>query len=222
MTKPIGKKNDFFAEDASGILVPDDLVEHMCDIADIKPNDWNPNHMDTFMREKLVNAIKKDGFILPIIVRPSPEEGAKWEIVDGEHRWLTARDELKMAQVPILNLGAISDAAAKEITIKANTLHGEFDSIELGKIVENLIEEQGMDEVADSLPYTPERLQGMVDLLQTDITDLEPAEEELEEGESSERSSSSSDFESFDPSETTFDHECPRCGFEFNAKKEEE
>lgn len=221
MTESAGEKDKFFAEDASGILIPDDLVEHMVDVDDLIPNDWNPNHMDAFMREKLVNAIKKDGFILPIIVRPCPGDSVPWEIVDGEHRWLTAKDELKMKQVPILNLGSISDATAKEITIKANTLHGEFDSIELGRIVENLIEEQGMDEVATSLPYTPERLQGMVDLLQTEITDLDPPEEEEGEEAGTERSSSSSDFEAFDPSETTFEHECPRCGFEFNAKKEE-
>ena len=88
--------------------------------------------MDSFMRDKLVKAIRRDGFILPILVRPMKDpkklkQGLKWEIIDGEHRWSVAEAELEMSRVPVLNLGEVSDAKAKEITIRANTLKGEFD-----------------------------------------------------------------------------------------------
>lgn len=216
-------KEKFVVDAESGIKIAADLADHNVDLDELVANTWNPNRMDPFMRRKLETSIRKDGFIIPIIVRPHPKEDGKYEIVDGEHRWQVAKDELKMGQVPILDLGSISDEQAKEITIKANTLRGEFDSIELGKIVKDLVESQGMDDVAESLPYTPERLQGMIDLLVTDIGDMEISDEEdeVESDEKEERSKSSSDFDSYDPSEAKFDHQCPRCGFEFNNTKGE-
>lgn len=115
------------------------------------------------MREKLVRAIRTDGFIVPIIVRPEtrPEklaQGVKWEIIDGEHRWHVADNELGMPEVPIVNLGPISDSQAKQITVKANTLRGEFDSVQLATMLDDLVKDVGKSAVVEALPFTQERI----------------------------------------------------------------
>ncbi len=78
-----------------------------------------------------------------------------------------------MKLVPILNLGDLSDTEAKGITIKANTLRGEFNSVKLAGMVDDMTKAYGKEQVINDLPYTPERIQSMVDLLHTN-TD-EPA-----------------------------------------------
>lgn len=209
-----------------GIKVPSELTASMSDINSFRPNPWNPNRMDAFMRERLIRSIQKDGFIVPIIVRPS-DDG--FEIVDGEQRWTVAKEDLGMTRVPYVSLGNISDSDAQAITIKANTLKGEFDSVELAKIIKDLSTEYGgIGNVAEELPYTEERLKGMVDLLDTDMDSLgmpegmtaDKDDDDEDDGEKSERKASAeSEFKTFDPEAMEFDHECPRCKFKFNTPK---
>jgi hypothetical protein len=40
------------------------------------------------------------------------------------------------------------------LTIRANTLKGEFDSIQLAEIVKELVDESGVQAMVDALPYT--------------------------------------------------------------------
>lgn len=216
----------WLTDEASGIKIATDISSNLVDVGALTPNTWNPNRMDNFMRDRLVKSIQDDGFIIPILVRPNTQEDseADFEIVDGEHRWRVGVEHFGMSQVPIVNLGPISDEDAKAITIKANTLRGEFDSVELAKIVKDLADESGLDLISASLPYTPERLQGMIDLLNTEIGDFDLPSEEDEESEelptsdASDKPKPTDEFKSFDPDEMSFDHKCPRCGFEFNNK----
>jgi ParB/RepB/Spo0J family partition protein len=207
----------------AGIAVPQQIVKLLVPIEEVVPNTWNPNSMDSFMRDKLVKAIRKDGFVLPVLVRPAPEGSAsKWEIVDGEHRWRVASEELQMKAIPVLNLGAISDAEAKALTIKANTLRGEFDSVKLAQMVGDLVKEYGKENVIDSLPYTGERIESMMDLINTNLDELKLSEPEKSQapGDSGDAGAGKGDeFKSFSPSDSKLDHKCPRCGFEFNDPK---
>lgn len=212
----------------SGVYIATDIAGNMAEHGSFVPNTWNPNKMDDFMRDRLHKSIEEDGFIMPVLVRPNTQgTNEYWEIVDGEHRWRIA-GEKGMKEVPFVNLGPISDEEAKAITIKANTLKGEFDSVELAKIIEELASEGGIAALSESLPYTPERLQGMVDLLNTDVGDIQMPEglgetsDDDDDGDGSEKpkGTAESEFKSFDPTEATFRNQCPRCGFEFNDKKD--
>ena len=218
----IDPPEEFMVDAASGIKIPTDLSKNMAPVTDFIPNGWNPNHMDTFVKDRLIRSVKKDGFLIPLLVRPNPVPGgAKYQIIDGEHRW-TIGGEAGMTSIPFTNLGPISDAAAKELTIKANTLHGDFDSVELALIVKELADSTGMAEVAADLPFSQDRLQSMIDLLQTDITNLTAPSGSApsdEDGDDKQRNSSSKDFKSFDPSDMKFEHECPRCGFGYNPSE---
>lgn len=223
------KDLDKKAIDDSGIMVAVDIADRIVGIDDISPNDWNPNMMDPFMRDRLIRSIQNDGFIIPILVRPDNREGShsEWEIVDGEQRWSVAKEQLGMTKVPIINLGSISDSDAKQITIKANTLRGEFDSVELGKLIKGLSDDIGIESLSDSLPYTVERLSGLIDLVDTDLSSLNDGLDGLTDGEEEGEDETDSgdggrdDFQSFDPNAITLEHKCPRCGFEFNDKKDD-
>jgi hypothetical protein len=216
------------------IHIPASLAGHTAPVSDFVPNTWNPNRMDAFMREKLQRAIETDGFIVPVLVRPNKREDvdAAWEIVDGEHRW-NVGGELGMAEIPFVNLGDISDAQAKQITVKANALKGEFDSVKLAEMIHDLSKDIGIAELQEALPYTPERLQSMIDLLSFDAGQLgnqlgglgdsdKPADKpgEGEKPGAGEGSNPADQFKSFNPDDMNFDCKCPRCGFQFNKPDE--
>lgn len=215
--------------DASGVVIPAELQGSLVAIDKVAPNNWNPNRMDSFMREKLRRGIQKDGFIVPLLVRPVPatrtdliQAGVLWEIVDGEHRWSTGTD-LGMTQVPYVNLGPISDADAQQITIKANVLRGEFDSVKLAEMISSMAAEVGMGELEAALPYTAERLNAMVDLLSVDTSammSLGGSSGGDEGADKPAKKAGADEFKSFTPDSMTFDHSCPRCGFQFNDKGE--
>ena len=215
-----------FITDEAGIKIPASLAANMIERDMLEPNGWNPNKMDAFVRERLIRAIKKDGFIVPVIVRPNPD-GEGFQIIDGEHRWLIA-GEIGMPFVPFVNVGAISDDDAKAITIKANTLSGEFDSIGLAKIIKELAESSGgLTVLAEELPYTHERLSGMIALLDGSGDFKMPegmggsGDDDDGPGEhgtgKSAGASAASEFKEFNPADMEFDHECPRCKFKFNT-----
>ena len=85
-------------------------------------------------------------------------------------------------------------------------------------MVKSLVDEQGLRGISDVIPYTPERIQGMLDLLKTDINDLTVPPAAPPPG--AEGSGEKKDeFKSFDPATMKFDHQCPRCGFQFNEKR---
>lgn len=201
---------------------PSFLANSLAPVADFAPNPWNPNRMDEFMSEKLRRSIMKDGFFMPILVRPNKSGLTPWEIVDGAQRFKQGQN-LGMTVMPYVNMGDISDEKAMQITIKANTLRGEFDSVELGKMIQALVADAGMASVADDLPYTPERLQGLVDLVSVDVnltSPIGPLSNDAGDGASpTQPTGPGNDFKQFDPSNMKFDVKCPRCGMEFNLPK---
>lgn len=231
----------FIVCETSGIRIPTDLADNLVAVSEMVPNTWNPNRMDSFMRAKLIRSFRKDGFYVPVIVRPIEAsvradkadlitKGVRFEIVDGEHRWELASSE-GMAEVPVVNVGSISDAQAKEITVKANALKGEFDSVQLAELVKGLADENGLQNLVDDMPYTQERLQAMVDLLNVDHGTINfpspsaPSDKDDDDGDDdgddgdAPAPAAGEEFKSFDGAAMKFDHKCPRCNFEFNTPK---
>ena len=56
-------------------------------IADIHPNEYNPNRQSPREYELLLRSMEEDGFTQPILVQRGTQR-----IVDGEHRWRAAHD----------------------------------------------------------------------------------------------------------------------------------
>lgn len=98
---------------------------------DLIPNPWNPNEVDPINQEKLNKSISK-GFFKPVIVR-TLDDGTL-QILGGQHSTDAAKSA-GMKEIPIFNLGKISDAEAKSITIKDNSRYGEINEIKMADIL---------------------------------------------------------------------------------------
>jgi hypothetical protein len=138
-------------------------------IETLKPNPWNPNKQSDFVFEKELNSIRQFGFVVPIIVREASK--GKYEIIDGEHRWKAAK-ELGMTQVPINSLGKVETAAAKKLTIILNELHGQYDVVDLAKLVAGLNKEVGLDELVRDLPFETQELENLIATATFDMDSL--------------------------------------------------
>lgn len=134
------------------------------------------------MFDKEVESIKKHGFLDPVTVRAGREKGPlfkKLQIIDGEHRWRGAK-KLFMAQVPIVNVGRMSDAQAKVLGDVLNNLKGQNDPLRWQAMVEKVrIEEP---ELLKFLPYTDSEIEARLRSSEVDWNDLERKNEEHHAG----------------------------------------
>jgi len=152
-----------------GFLLP---VAVAVPVRDIFPNPWNPNRQDSFMYQKELASLRRFGLVAPLIVRriraavsPSSTSNGKrtadssstrYELIDGEHRWKGAR-ELGYKEVPIWDLGEISDAVAKQLTIVLNETRGAPDPDKLGELLMDLLETELPTDLLEVLPFPEER-----------------------------------------------------------------
>ena len=113
-------------------------------IDSVKTNGWNPKDKETKEYKQVVRSLELYGFRQPILVRESDD--GKYEILDGEQRF-TAAKELAYTDVPVYNLGKISDTEAKAATIWME-VQVPFNEIDLSHLVVEL------DEASVALPYT--------------------------------------------------------------------
>lgn len=125
----------------------------------LHPNPWNPNRMNAFMYAKAMESISEFGFVDPLTVR---KHGDQYEIIDGEHRWRAGLD-LQMEFFPAFVIVA-NDVQAKKLTLVLNELRGQARPDLLAELLKDLESDLGADELMQSLPYTPEILQSLIDL----------------------------------------------------------
>lgn len=151
-------------------------------IAQIHPNPWNPNKQSAFTFEKELKSIRDHGFLDPIDVREM--EGAGYEIVDGEHRWKAAK-QLGMAELPVNNLGKVSAAVAKQLTVIRNETRGQSERTALSELLHDLITNDGVgiEELKANLPIDPVDIDTLLKDLQVDWenTNAPEGERNLEE-----------------------------------------
>jgi len=100
-----------------------------------------------------------------------------YELIDGEHR-LRAAKELGYTEVPIWNLGDISDAVAKQLTIVLNETRGSSDPGKLGELLMDLLETELPADLLEVLPFPEERFAELTKLAEFDWNALvEPKKE---------------------------------------------
>jgi ParB family chromosome partitioning protein len=80
----------------------------------------NPQYLTERQTQALKLSIERDGFLVPVIVRP---RGENYEILSGNHRVLASK-EAGLLKLPCV-LVRCSDAAAARIAVNMNTIHGE-------------------------------------------------------------------------------------------------
>lgn len=125
----------------------------------LKPNPWNPNKEseETFAKVKL--SLQTNGVVEPPQVRTLPD--GSLEIVNGEHRWRAATD-LGMEELPVINLGAISDEQAKRLTIITNELRGAPEPVLLAALIKDLNATAPLKDLATVLPMSEMELDSLI------------------------------------------------------------
>jgi len=135
------------------------LRMEMVPLAKMKANPWNPNRMSEEIFAKELLSIQNNGFVEPIKLRELAD--GSYEIVDGEHRWRAAT-QLGLGEVPCVNLGPISDAQAKKLTIIANELRGAPEPVRLAALIKDLNTDISLEDLALELPMTRVELDSLV------------------------------------------------------------
>ncbi len=119
--------------------------------------------MDGFTYGKTIESIRKYGFIDPMTVRYHPVTPGAWQIIDGENRWRAARD-LGLIEGPAFSLGDIPDSQAQQLTVVLNELRGQYDPSSMGSLLKTLLENDTIEELTKTLPFTEDALKGLVGL----------------------------------------------------------
>jgi ParB family transcriptional regulator, chromosome partitioning protein len=132
----------------------------------LRPNPWNTNRVSPENETKLEESIRRYGIYKPIIVREVADK--QLEIIGGEHRW-GAASRMGITEVPVVNLGTISEKRAKEIGLADNGRYGEDDTLGLAE----LLKELGMDDVSAFLPYTDAELESVFSASSIALDDLD-------------------------------------------------
>jgi len=97
----------------------------------------NPNVMEPERYGLLVEAIRKEGFLQPVLAYPLGTPG-EYRIVDGHHRVKAAR-EVGMVEVPAVIVADVEEAHAIAIRIGMNRLRGELDLTSVGRALKDLV-----------------------------------------------------------------------------------
>lgn len=145
----------------------------MVDIKLVQVNDYNPKEKRTSEFEKVKQSIQLNGFMAPVIVRRV--NGIKgFIIVDGEQR-ATAAEDLGYKEIPVYDLGFISEEDAKAKTIWAE-VSVDFDQIQLAPLAVEL------SKIGVELPFTEKQIHDFGELCSFDFdTAYDNAHEDTQE-----------------------------------------
>lgn len=139
----------------------------------LRPNPWNTNYVSPENELKIEESIKRQGGLFkPILVRELVD--GTLEILGGEHR-AKAASRLGFAEVPVFNLGKLSDQQAKEIGLIDNGRYGEDDSLQLAELLKSL---GNADELQTFLPYSDDDLNSIFSTTSIALDELEISDDE--------------------------------------------
>lgn len=99
------------------------------EIASVVPNPNQPRRgMDEAGIQRLADSIRRAGLMQPVIVRPGPVGGARYELVAGERRWRAAA-KAGLTRVPAL-VRALSDEESAEWALVENVQREDLNAME--------------------------------------------------------------------------------------------
>lgn len=133
----------------------------------LSPNPWNTNVVSPENQHKLEASVKRFGMFKPIVVR---EIDGTLEIIGGQHRWEAAKS-LKLAEVPVVNLGRVSDKKAKEISLVDNGRYGADDTLQLAELLEDI--GVGAEELSSFMPYSESDFASIFSSVNISLDDLD-------------------------------------------------
>jgi ParB/RepB/Spo0J family partition protein len=140
----------------------------------LKANEYNPNEMTADQFQVLVDDIKENGFVGPIIVN------GKNEIINGFHRWKAAKF-LGYSQIPVVRFNPVDDDHQKMLTIGWNEKHGDMNPTKLAQIILDLSQRHSLDEMASRLGYSEEQIKDKLAMSQVTPEFMEQIKKQAEE-----------------------------------------
>ena len=142
-------------------------------IDSLRPNSFNTNHVSPENEQKLLTSIRRFGLYKPIICR---EVNGRLEIIGGEHRWRAAK-QIGVEEVPIVNLGTVSDERSKSLMLIDNGRYGEDDTLALSELLKEL---GTPDDILSFLPYSSDELDSIFNSSSIELDDLDSSAEDID------------------------------------------
>jgi ParB family chromosome partitioning protein len=106
----------------------------------LRPNPRQPRkRFDEAAIDSLVESIRHQGILQPLLVRPHPDDANAYEIVAGERRWRAAQ-RARLHEVPVV-IKDLTDTEAMEIALVENIHREDLTPIEEAEGYQRLIEE---------------------------------------------------------------------------------
>jgi hypothetical protein len=136
------------------IVVPTDEVDF---------NPWNPNKQSDDVFRKVKASLVAYGMVeLPQVRRV----GGRYQVVNGEHR-VRAAIELGWVEIPVFDLGVVSDQVAKKLTIITNELRGQPEPVAMSRLIRDLSLQEDLGTLAEELPMSQSELESLSRLTET-------------------------------------------------------
>ncbi|MDQ6988952.1 MAG: ParB/RepB/Spo0J family partition protein [Mariprofundaceae bacterium] len=133
-------------------------------ISKIKPNKYQPRtHFDEAELASLTESIRRDGVLMPILVRPVADG---YELIAGERRW-RASQVAKLTKIPAV-VRDVDDLQALELAIVENEQRDDLTAVESARAYRRLMDEFNytQQQVAESVGVSRVQVSNLIRLLQ--------------------------------------------------------
>ena len=128
----------------------------------INPGPWQPRRIfDPAGLDELAGSIRERGIIQPVLLRPNPENPARYQLIAGERRWRAAQ-KAQLHDIPAL-ITSYDDKTSAELSLIENIQRRDLSAVE---------EAEGYKTLIDSHDYTHEELAEIVGKSRPHIANL--------------------------------------------------
>ena len=135
-------------------------LKNKISISSIVRNKFQPRkNFDKEKMDELTNSIRERGIIQPIIVRKSPDNSDKFEIVAGERRWQAAQNA-GLHEVPVVEI-EVDNLKLLEFAIVENVQRSDLNPIE---------EAEGYRKLIDDFEYDQDKVSKFIGKSRTHVT----------------------------------------------------
>ncbi|MEO5374434.1 MAG: ParB/RepB/Spo0J family partition protein [Alphaproteobacteria bacterium] len=146
----------------------------------LRPGKFQPRrHFDEESIAGLVESIRQQGILQPILVRPDADDPEGYEIIAGERRWRAAQ-QAGLHEVPVI-VRELGDRAALEVALVENLQRQDLSPLEEAEGYRRLMEdfEHTQEDLARAVGKSRSHVANMMRLLSLD----EPVKDMLDRGE---------------------------------------
>jgi len=138
---------------------------------------WNYKEDNETQMTNLVNNMKRNNQVENLQVREL--DTGFFEVINGNHR-LDAMSTLEFKSAMCYNHGTISLPEAQRIAIETNETRFQNDGTKMSELIAEISKDFSMEELAQTLPFTPEEIEGHINLLNYSFDDINTDGEEGE------------------------------------------